>query len=271
MSTHLKLAHGASSSLARRVAAVALVVAGLVAAGVAMPQSSAADVVTFPAASGEATPLTTTMTVKDFDGEMKRFSATGPFFTDFPDDGAHGQAFIVEDGGTLKNVIFSKDMGDGIHCVGTCTIENVWFEDIFDDAVTMDATATADDVVTITTGGARLAEDKLFQSNGAGKMVVKSFKVDGVGKFWRSCGNCPESPKRTFEGTDLVASGITSALIGVNEGDEVTLTNVKVLNTAPKKPFCQLYKVAAPGQEPTKLVGGDSGIAECKLTNVTRE
>ena len=36
--------------------------------------------------------------------------------------------FEVEEGGTLKNVIIGPNQIEGVHCLGSCTIENVWWE-----------------------------------------------------------------------------------------------------------------------------------------------
>ena len=38
--------------------------------------------------------------------------------------------FLVQSDGTLKNVIIGPNQIEGIHCMGPCTIENVWWEDV---------------------------------------------------------------------------------------------------------------------------------------------
>jgi hypothetical protein len=52
-----------------------------------------------------------------------------------------GQAdtvFILRKGATLKNVIIGKNQGEGVYCLGGgCTIENVWFEDVCEDAISI--------------------------------------------------------------------------------------------------------------------------------------
>lgn len=51
-----------------------------------------------------------------------------------------GQAdavFLVRTGGTLKNVIIGKNQKEGIHCDGACTLQNVWFEDVCEDAISI--------------------------------------------------------------------------------------------------------------------------------------
>ncbi len=36
--------------------------------------------------------------------------------------------FEIEEGGTLSNVIIGPNQVEGVHCMGACTIENVWWE-----------------------------------------------------------------------------------------------------------------------------------------------
>jgi len=43
----------------------------------------------------------------------------------------------VANGGTVKNVVMGQHVGDGIHCEGSCTIDNVWFPYICDDAISI--------------------------------------------------------------------------------------------------------------------------------------
>lgn len=43
--------------------------------------------------------------------------------------------FILEDGATLSDVIIGPNRAEGVHCKGTCTINNVWWEDVCEDAM----------------------------------------------------------------------------------------------------------------------------------------
>jgi pectate lyase len=38
--------------------------------------------------------------------------------------------FILQDGATLKSTIIGADQIEGVHCEGSCTIENVWWADV---------------------------------------------------------------------------------------------------------------------------------------------
>jgi hypothetical protein len=67
-----------------------------------------------------------------FDGHLARYYGLGDGGTS-----EHQQPiFVVENGGTVKNVIIGDPAGDGIHCLGSCTLENVWWEDVGEDAAT---------------------------------------------------------------------------------------------------------------------------------------
>lgn len=103
---------------------------------------------------------------------------------------------------------------DGVHCSGSCTIENVWWEDVGEDAATFKGSDKA--VYTVKKGGAKKASDKViphsslimyyfvgnnivkvFQHNGGGTLDISDFEVSDFGKLYRSCGNCATQYKRT--------------------------------------------------------------------------
>ncbi|KAH7694793.1 pectate lyase, partial [Aphelenchoides avenae] len=94
-------------------------------------------------------------------------------------DGGQGesqkQIFKLEDGAVIRNVIIGSPAADGIHCKGTCTIENVWWEDVGEDAATFKSKVDSSKY-TVTGGGARHASDKVFQHNGAGTLTIKNFQ-----------------------------------------------------------------------------------------------
>ena len=46
--------------------------------------------------------------------------------------------FYLQAGATLKNVIIGKDQAEGVHCNGPCTLEFVWFEDVCEDAISVE-------------------------------------------------------------------------------------------------------------------------------------
>lgn len=79
----------------------------------------------FPAASG-ATALPTPKVVSGtFDGKMVRYSRNPDTCQEQKETDEAAAMFIAEDGATIKNVILSKAQAEGIHCRGSCTLENV--------------------------------------------------------------------------------------------------------------------------------------------------
>jgi pectate lyase len=71
-----------------------------------------------------------------FDGKMVRYSRSPDTCQDQKETDEAAAMFIAEDGATIKNVILSKAQAEGIHCRGACTLENVWWEDVCEDAAT---------------------------------------------------------------------------------------------------------------------------------------
>src|SRR5690606_20282550 len=103
-----------------------------------------------------------------FDGGMKRYYGVG--------DGGQGESqdpmFVVADGGTIQNVILDAPAGDGIHCEGSCTIRNVWWNDVGEDAATFRSSSSSATYL-VDGGGAKHASDKVFQHNGAGTLTIR--------------------------------------------------------------------------------------------------
>lgn len=64
---------------------------------------------------------------EEFDGGMKTYGR-GVDCTGQSEGGDSDAVFMVKDGGTLKNAIIGADQIEGVHCEGSCTIENVWWE-----------------------------------------------------------------------------------------------------------------------------------------------
>lgn len=95
--------------------------------------------------------------------------------------------FILQPGATLSNVIIGAGQAEGVHCRGTCTLNNVWWADVCEDALTLEQPSGTSYV---NGGGAFKADDKIIQFNGRGTIKVKNFYANDYGKLVRSCGNC---------------------------------------------------------------------------------
>jgi pectate lyase len=210
----------------------------------------------FPTPVGADTKLGSSKEVTDFDGKGGRFVGTG-------DLGGTGQGegqdplFVVKAGGTLKNVILGSPAADGIHCEGSCTIDNVWWEDVGEDAITL-LGGSSSNVYRISNSGAKNATDKVIQHNGAGTLYVKNFLVETFGKLYRSCGNCDDQYARHVEFDTIVANGSKSTLAGVNTKYKDT---AKFVNIFPDltMTICERYDGNNTGDEPVSLGKGADG------------
>ncbi|KAJ8519179.1 hypothetical protein ONZ45_g3833 [Pleurotus djamor] len=74
--------------------------------------------------------------------------------------GERDAVFILQPGASISNVIIGSRQAEGIHCRGPCTVTNVWWEDVCEDAITIKQTG-ANDVSIINGGGAFNAADKI--------------------------------------------------------------------------------------------------------------
>ncbi|KAJ4352937.1 hypothetical protein N0V95_003790 [Ascochyta clinopodiicola] len=151
--------------------------------------------------------------------------------------GEKDTAFVVERGGTLRNVIIGKTVGEGVYCKGGgCNIEFVWFEDVCEDAISI-KDDRAGDVTRIIGGGAYNAADKVIQHNGCGKVEIFNFYAENYGKVYRSCGTCDKCAREVYiDGVIANNGGEVAGITKVN-GDKATLVNVC---TTAKTP-CQNY------------------------------
>jgi hypothetical protein len=210
----------------------------------------------FPTPVGADTKLSATKSVTDFDGKGGRFIGTG-------DLGSTGQGegqdplFSVKAGGSIKNVILGSPAADGIHCEGSCTIDNVWWEDVGEDAITLLGSSSSN-VYRITNSGAKNATDKVIQHNGGGTLYVKNFLAETFGKLYRSCGNCGDQYTRHVEFDTIVANGSKSTLAGVNTKYKDT---AKFANIFPDltMTICERYDGNDTGAEPVSQGKGADG------------
>ena len=92
-----------------------------------------------------------------------------------------------------KNILTAVDQIEGVHCKGSCTIENVWWVDVCEDALSLKGDGNA----MVKGGGAQSASDKVVQHNGKGVVTIDGFQVADFGKLYRACGNCKNSVSRS--------------------------------------------------------------------------
>ncbi|MCZ4119664.1 pectate lyase [Streptomyces sp. H39-S7] len=247
------------------LAAIALAVTGLVAvpgsasAGGTAPGIAAAAA-SWPTPSSDKLVTSTIKVTGTRDGGMVRYIGSGALGTD--DQGeSQDPIFELANGATLQNVILGTPAADGIHCLGTCTLKNVWWQDVGEDAATFKGTS-ASQTMTIDGGGARKASDKVFQHNGPGTMIIKNFQVNDFGKLYRSCGNCKKQYERHVIVQNVTVTSPGKSIVGINSnyGDTAKLSGITVVNDSQKKISpCDRYKGVTSG-EPTKIGSGPDGV-----------
>jgi hypothetical protein len=200
-------------------------------------------------------PVSSTIPVSGtYDGKMKKFYGTGDLGTSGQDED-QGPIFELADGAVLKNVIIGTPAADGVHCKGSCTLQNVWWLDVGEDAASFKGTSPSA-VYTVYGGGAKNADDKVLQFNGAGKLVVTKFQVENFGKLVRSCGNCKKQYQRTIIINDVDITAPGKSIVGVNQnyGDTAALRNIRIHGDSKKKiETCVRFQGNNTGKEPTAL------------------
>nr|BFE63917.1 hypothetical protein GCM10020063_084430 [Dactylosporangium thailandense] len=212
----------------------------------------------WPSSTGSVSVSGTIKVTSSLDGGMKRYCCIG--------DGGQSESqdpmFELSDGATLKNVIIGSPAGDGVHCLGRCTIQNVWWEDVGEDAATFLGTSGGDSYVI--GGGAKSATDKVFQHNGNGTVHISGFYASNIGKLYRGCGNCTNHYERHVT-VDNVLLDKTKYVVGINTnwGDTATLTRVTVTNSSGIH-VCAEYTGVAKGSEP-KYLGDGMGDGHCNF------
>ncbi|EGZ21903.1 hypothetical protein PHYSODRAFT_489711, partial [Phytophthora sojae] len=191
-----------------------------------------------------------------FDGGLETYERSDIRCEGHTESASNTAVFFVEAGGTLKNVIIGADQMEGVHCDDhDCTIENVWWDDVCEDALSIKG-GSASSVSTVTGGGARNADDKVIQHNGLGTVKVDGFYADTFGKLYRSCGTCDNVPRKVSV-SNVLAVNPSVSLVTVNEnyGDEATLSNIYIKSSGSSYTVCAWSQGNANG-EPTELGNG---------------
>lgn len=234
--------------------------------------STASAASSWPSDTGSE-PVSKTIPVSGVrDGGMKMFYGTGALGKDNQDEG-QDPLFELADGATLKNVIIGSPAADGVHCKGSCTIQNVWWLDVGEDAASFKGKSSSA-VYKVIGGGAKNADDKVLQFNGAGTLNVSGFQVENAGKLVRSCGNCSTQYKRTIVLNDIDVTAPMNAIVGVNQnyGDTATLSKIRVHGDSKKKiKTCVRFEGNNTGKEPKELTppGPDGKTCNFKASDIS--
>ncbi|EJD42382.1 pectate lyase, partial [Auricularia subglabra TFB-10046 SS5] len=190
-----------------------------------------------------------------FDGGNVRFDRGSGACTGQKEGGDKDAVFILQNGATLQNVVIGKNQAEGVHCLGTCNLYNVWFEDVCEDAITIKQSSGQSNIIG---GGAKNADDKVVQHNGGGTVKIDSYCVQTFGKLYRSCGNCKTQYKRSVLISQIIGkSGSVLAGINSNYGDTATFDKAS-LSLSSVKSVCDTYEGNSSGAEPKKLTSNQS-------------
>ncbi|MFI6932574.1 pectate lyase [Streptomyces sp. NPDC050287] len=249
-------------ALTGAMAALGLSVGMIMTSGALTPAAAA----TWPTANGSQGVSATISVSGTKDYGMKRLYGTGALGSDSQDED-QGPILELAAGAVLKNVIIGAPAADGVHCKASCTLQNVWWEDVGEDAATFRGSSSSN-VYTVSGGGAKEASDKVFQFNGAGTLNVSNFAVKNFGTFVRSCGNCSTQYKRTINLNTIEATWQGNKLVGINTnyGDSATLRGITIVGDSSKKIIpCQKYIGNNSGKEPTTNGSGPDGTY-CKYS-----
>lgn len=208
-------------------------------------------------------------TVKEgetFDGDMMTYMRSDVKCNGQTESGSETAVFMVEPGATLKNVIIGKDQSEGVHCdQSECTIENVWWDDVCEDGLTIKG-GSASSITKVIGGGARSADDKIIQHNGLGTVSIEGFYAQDFGKLYRSCGTCGDIPRKVTITNVLAVDGkVSIATVNKNYDDEAKLQNIKIKGK--KIDVCQWSQGSTDG-EPTMLGAGPLDSL-CQYSNST--
>ncbi|MFC9132549.1 pectate lyase [Streptomyces sp. NPDC057099] len=227
----------------RRALTGALATLGLSVGMIMTTNAPTASAATWPTPNGSQGTSTTISVSGTKDYGMKRYYGTGALAGDGQEEG-QDPIFKLADGAVLKNVILGAPAADGIHCEGSCTLQNVWWEDVGEDAATFRGGNGA--TYQVIGGGAKKAADKVFQHNGGGTLNISNFAVQEFKTLYRSCGDCSTQYTRkvNLSNIDVTGTGSTARIVGinVNRNDAATLRGITIRNDSGRKVVpCQKY------------------------------
>ncbi|KAH7123069.1 pectate lyase [Dactylonectria macrodidyma] len=227
-----------------------------VVATLALATAASAQSLNIPARNGNIISLKEAMPISGVqDMGNKEYDRGRPCDND-KDNGSKDAVFILEDGATLSNVIIGVNQLEGVHCKGKCTLRNVWFRDVCEDAIS----ALGNGNVLIEGGGAQEAKDKVVQHNGRGTVTIRNFTVVNAGKLYRGCGDCTNNGgPRNVVIENVKAKGVSN-LVGINSNYGDT-ANISGSCGSGVKKVCQEFKGVKKGDGKSEEV---STTANCK-------
>lgn len=183
---------------------------------------------TAPAAASTTTVVSSTIIVSagtTFDGQGNTWVADPNTLGDGSQEEGQKPIFRLEEGATLLNVNIGAPGADGVHCYGSCNINNVNWLDVGEDALTLKSTGT----VNVTGGSAYKAYDKVFQINAEGTINIKNFKADDIGKLVRQNGGTTFKVVMTVDASDI--SNVKDSILRTDSSKSTgSITNTRYHN-----------------------------------------
>jgi len=172
--------------------------------------------------------------------------------------------FELYNGATLKNVILGQNSIRYVNCLHSeCTLENVWFENPCNDAITIENCNIESSKFYIKGGGVKNAKGNIIQHNSAGKVYIQNFYVENSEQLYKSCDNFiyPFQGTRLVYMTNVTALNVeTLAGYNANFYDIVTLENIQFTG----KHVCRIYEGRFDDKEAKAL--GD----KCQSNSITK-
>jgi hypothetical protein len=169
--------------------------------------------------------VSSTIVVKNgetYDGKCRRYRADPSKLGDGSQKEGQKPVFEVEGGGKLINVVLGAPAADGIHTKGNVTLENITWEDIGEDAMTIKEAGT----VILNGGSAKNGDDKVFQVNAAATFRVSNFKASNAGKFIRQNGDTTYKIQVFIDKCDI--SNMSEAIFRTDSSSStVSMTNTR--------------------------------------------
>ena len=168
----------------------------------------------------------------------------------------------MEKGSTLKNAILGPNSVKHVHCISEgCTLQNVYWEDVCVDALTLEGGKNTGAKFVVKGGAAKGARDIIIRHNSAGSLSINSFYAENSQRLYISCPNCSVGyqGRRDVTMTDVVASNVKFlAAVNKNYGDTVTLKNSKITGGT----GCRMYNGNNNGGDPRALGN------QCETSNI---
>jgi pectate lyase len=187
------------------------------------------------------------------------------------DGGSESQSPVIslKNGATIKNLVLKAGAAaDGVHCIsGSCTLSNVKWAGVCEDAATLEAGAGSGGKLTISGGSGTGAEDKMFQHNAiGGTITVTGFAGGTMGKLVRSCGDCTgNGGPRYVNISNTTVGSAPSGVVGINSnyGDKAT---IRTLTVPSGTKVCVTYKGVVKGNGSSTKIGEEWGTTACNVS-----